>query len=57
MIDLERLITEKQDRLRGRPRDWIDDFGDWWRRVDWVGTALVGVWLILTLLALELVRP
>jgi hypothetical protein len=32
MTDLEKLIRDQQDELRGRPRDWIDDFGDWRRR-------------------------
>lgn len=41
MIDLERLITERQDQLRGRPRDWIDDFGDRWRRIDWIDVAII----------------
>lgn len=34
MIDLETLIRDKQDALRGRPRDWIDDFKDWRIGVD-----------------------
>jgi hypothetical protein len=41
LTDLERLIAERQDQLRGRPRDWIDDFGDWRRRVDWTRVAII----------------
>lgn len=41
MIDLERLIRDKQDVLRGRPEDWIDRFGGWRRRVDWTGVAII----------------
>jgi hypothetical protein len=25
-VDLEELIRKRQDRLRGRPEDWIDRF-------------------------------
>jgi len=37
---LEKLLTDKQDALRGRPEDWIDRFGDWRRTTDWFGTPL-----------------
>jgi hypothetical protein len=52
---LEKLLTDKQDELRGRPRDWIDDFGDWRRTTDWFGTivallllaaSLVWLWMV-----------
>lgn len=39
--DLERLIRDKQDALRGRPRDWIDDVSDWLRAVDWTAIVLI----------------
>jgi hypothetical protein len=32
---LEKLITDRQDELRGRPRDWLDDFKDWRQGIDW----------------------
>ena len=41
MVDLEQLIREKQDLLRGRPEDWIDHFGAWRRRQDWVSIGIV----------------
>jgi hypothetical protein len=41
VTDLERLIRERQEALRGRPRDWIDDFGDWRRRIDWMSVLLI----------------
>ncbi|GLQ36735.1 hypothetical protein GCM10007908_03550 [Rhizobium albus] len=28
-MDLEQIIRNKQDQLRGRPRDWLDDFKEW----------------------------
>lgn len=37
MSDLETLITRAQDRLRGRPLDWRDRFGEWWRAINWEG--------------------
>jgi hypothetical protein len=40
-MDLERLIREKQDALRGRPRDWIDDVGDHCRRFDWISALII----------------
>lgn len=55
MTDLEKLITDRQDELRGRQRDWIDDFGDWRRRADWIGVALIvgaGVIALLAVLVL-----
>jgi len=39
--DLERLLSEQQDRLRGRRRDWIDDFADWRQRTDWSSVAII----------------
>jgi hypothetical protein len=55
VTDLERLIAEKQDELRGRPRDWIDDFGDWRRHTDWTTVNLiVGVVLVIIGMALLL---
>jgi hypothetical protein len=48
VIDLERLITDRQDQLRGRPRDWIDDFGGWGRRVDWTGVAIIAGGLVVS---------
>jgi hypothetical protein len=41
MSDLETLIRRRQDELRGRPRDWIDDARDWWRAVDWEFVTLI----------------
>ena len=41
MIDLEELLTNRQNLLRGRPEDWIDRFGGWRRRIDWVDVALL----------------
>ena len=41
MTDLEKLIRDRQDALRGRPRDRIDDFMDWQRRMDWATVAVV----------------
>ena len=41
LIDLEQLIRQRQDQLRGRPEDWIDRFGDWRRNADWVGIAII----------------
>lgn len=34
MPDLEQLIRERQDLLRGRPRHLGDDIVDWWRGFD-----------------------
>ena len=31
MIDLEKMIRDKQDQLRGRPEDWIDRVMEWMR--------------------------
>lgn len=52
MIDLEHLIRERQDQLRGRPEDWIDRFCDWRNRVDWVGVAIISASLLMPLLIL-----
>ena len=54
MIDLEKLIGEKQDRLRGRPRDRLDDFQDWRRRLD-VETLIGAVSLVLAGSALAVI--
>ncbi|MBT1509456.1 hypothetical protein KIP88_02980 [Bradyrhizobium sp. SRL28] len=56
MTDLEKLITDKQDQLRGRPRDWLDDFGDWRRRTDWASVALI-VGAVLVIVGAVLVLP
>lgn len=34
MIDLHDLLKNRQDELRGRPEDWIDRFGSWYRNLD-----------------------
>jgi len=54
--DLGRLIERRQDELRGRCRDWGDDFGDWRRRIDWTGVAIIvgGITLPFTILILVL---
>jgi len=44
---LEKLLRDKQDQLRGRPEDWIDRFGSWRRRTDWIGITIVTVWVAL----------
>jgi len=49
VTDLEKLIREKQDQLRGRPEDWIDRFKGWRHRVDWTTTSLM-VLLVMTFL-------
>lgn len=54
MTDLEKLLRDKQDALRGRPRDWIDDFGDWRRRVDWEQVVLIVASVLATLLVVAL---
>jgi hypothetical protein len=41
VIDLEELLIHRQNQLRGRPEDWIDRFGGWRRRIDWVDVALL----------------
>jgi hypothetical protein len=41
MTDLERLITERQDQLRGRREDWLDRFRHWRERTDPVGVAMI----------------
>ena len=46
MTDLEKLIRDKQDALRGRRRDWIDNFVDWQRDMDWIT-----VWVVLIVAA------
>jgi hypothetical protein len=40
VIDLGKLIADRQDQLRGRPRNWRDDFNDWRARIDWDGVIL-----------------
>ena len=50
--DLCDLITRKQDELRGRPRNWRDDLGDWWRYLDWEQIAfrvVMAFWCAATL--------
>jgi YD repeat-containing protein len=51
MTDLEELIRAKQDKLRGRPEDWIDRFGYWRRRIDWVTVVTIGT-LAFTVIAM-----
>lgn len=51
-FDLEKLIRERQDELRGRPEDWIDRFVGWHRRQDWVLWATVAVAVVAVLLLL-----
>jgi hypothetical protein len=55
MTDLEKLIRDKQDELRGRPLDWIDVVMDRWRTTDVFGTtvallllagALLWLWML-----------
>jgi len=41
MTDLEKLIRDRQDQLRGRQRDWIDNFVDWHRDMDWITIAVI----------------
>lgn len=55
MIELERLLRDRQDQLRGRPLDWIDRFGDWRRSVDWHGIIILIAVPLLTLLAVTAV--
>jgi hypothetical protein len=55
LIDLERLLRDRQDTLRGRPRDWIDDFGDRRRNTDWLGITVLIIVPVLTLVALVVV--
>lgn len=45
-MDLEKLIRDKQDELRGRPEDWIDRFMDWYRRQDWDDYCIMVVSLL-----------
>jgi hypothetical protein len=54
VTDLERLIRERQESLRGRPHDWIDDFADWRRRADWIGVAMIVGAGVIALLAVWL---
>jgi hypothetical protein len=51
LIDLEELLRNRQDQLRGRPRDWFDDFGDRRRDTDWLGITVLIAVPMLTLLA------
>ena len=30
-MNLEDIISRRQDELRGRHRNWRDDLSDWWR--------------------------
>jgi hypothetical protein len=50
--DLETLIRERQDSLRGRPEDWIDRFGGWRRNADWPSIAIIAGGLLVPLLIL-----
>lgn len=43
MFDLEKLIRDRQDQLRGRPEDWIDRFIAWKQRQDWVDISMLAV--------------
>ena len=52
VIDLEELIRNRQDQLRGRPEDWIDRFGAWRRGVDWTGVAIIAGALLMPVLIL-----
>jgi hypothetical protein len=40
MTDLEKMIRERQDALRGRPADSIDRFMDWYASLDWFNIAM-----------------
>jgi len=48
MTDLEKLIRDRQDELRGRPLDWID----WFIEIDWKKwiVVMVAVMTVLVLL-------
>jgi hypothetical protein len=37
--DLEALIRNRQDALRGRPLNWRDHLIDWLKRTDWSDVA------------------
>jgi len=54
MCDLEKLITDKQDALRGRRRDWIDDVKDWSGRADWAVISIVLTVSVLAAIGLSL---
>ena len=53
-MDLEKLIAAKQDALRGRRRDWIDDAKDRLQYADWSIAYLVAVCIVLVLIGLSL---
>jgi hypothetical protein len=36
VTDLETLIRNKQDQLRGRPEDWTDRLIHWLHTMDWM---------------------
>lgn len=55
MSDLERLLRQRQDQLRGRPEDWIDRFGNWRLSVDWVGIFILVAVPLMTMLAVAAV--
>jgi len=55
VIDLETLIADRQNVLRGRPRGWCDEFGDRWHRIDWPVVAFIGFVLLVRLAALVVV--
>jgi hypothetical protein len=52
MQSLEELIRQRQDKLRGRPEDWIDRFVPWCRRQDWIGTTIIAWGLVGQLIVL-----
>lgn len=60
MTDLEELIRQRQDLLRGRPRTWRDDVREWWRGfalADFIETwatvlSLVALMIAVVLLAI-----
>lgn len=41
MTDLEKLLRDKQDELRGRPLDWIDVAKERLDRIDWTDMMVV----------------
>lgn len=41
MTDLEKLLRDRQDELRGRPEDWIDRLAEWESRQDWTNNFMM----------------